>query len=115
MNTELAEKLAHVTQEHQTEHEDLLRKKREVQNEADYLVDEQNRLELSVSDLRERLRKKEEDLREIKSSLNSQIQSIDDTYNEKIQELEESVKTLTQKTETAESNLDAEVAIRRKA
>ncbi len=47
--------------EHSEEREDLLRKKREIQNEADFLIDEQNKLELQCSDLRERLKKKDED------------------------------------------------------
>ncbi len=86
-----------------------------MQKEADYLVDEQNKLELQCSDFRERLKKKEEDLREIKMSLNSQIHQVDETYKERMEKLEEEVETLTQELEKTKTSYKHELKDRRSA
>ena len=86
-----------------------------MQNETDYLVNEQNRLELQCSDLKQRLKKKEEDFLEIKTSLNHQIQQVDDTYKEKMEDLEEKVKTLQIQSHEAKLAYNSEFEAKKKA
>ena len=53
------------------EKEELVKRKKDLQKEVDFLMNEQNQHELEICDLKERLRKREEELRELKLSLNS--------------------------------------------
>jgi predicted nucleic acid-binding Zn-ribbon protein len=49
----------------------LIIKKRDLQREVDFLMNEQNKVTLEKSELKERLRKREEELSEIKGTLNN--------------------------------------------
>ena len=62
------------------ERDDLVRKKRDLQKEVDFLSHEQNQRELELVEVKERLRKREEELKEIKGSLNTQLQSVNNEY-----------------------------------
>lgn len=47
-----------------------------MQKEVDFMMHEQNKRELEMSDLKERLRKREDELRDLKVNLNSQISGV---------------------------------------
>ena len=65
----------------------MIRKRRELQKEVDFLMNEQNQRELQISELKERLRKREDELKDLKSNLNSQITTVYEKYQEQIEEL----------------------------
>lgn len=68
----------------------MIRKRRELQKEVDFLMNEQNQRELQISELKERLRKREDELKDLKSNLNSQITTVYEKYQEQIEELKAS-------------------------
>lgn len=64
----------------------MIRKKRELQKEVDFLLSEQNQKELEFSDLKEKLRKREDEVRDLKLNLNDQIAKVYDEYKDQMKE-----------------------------
>ena len=62
------------------EKEDLMKQKKDLQNEIQFMISEQNQKELECCEIKDKLRKREEEIQDIKMSLNNQIAQIYEQY-----------------------------------
>lgn len=62
------------------EKENLIRKKKEMQKEIDFMYEEQNIKELELSRIKKNLKEREIEIKELKDNLNCQLSNVSEEY-----------------------------------